>query len=126
MTYKLVCYYTFTHPDNRRRGAGNLMMEWATRKADELGLGIYVEASPMGSRLYTKHGFRITEVAELNPPRRSEEEENDPEWKSWRELTKGLRCAILKRPIRGDWSGQEENGIPPRGDLTRNGWEKTS
>jgi hypothetical protein len=97
------------------------MMEWATKKADELGLEIYIERSPLGSILYSKHGFHILEIAELNPPQ--EMDEDNDEWRSWRQLITGLRCAILKRPVNGRWSGEEENSVPKR-DLESDFWEK--
>ena len=100
------------------------MMEWATREADKLGLEIHIEGSPLGSSLYTKHDFRILQIAELNPPLGTQDEEKDNEWKSWRELTRGLRCALLMRPVRGDWSGHDEHDFTPKGDLTTNFWEK--
>ncbi|KAF2232341.1 hypothetical protein EV356DRAFT_534641 [Viridothelium virens] len=73
----ILCYYTFTHPNYRRMGAGNLMMEWATHEADKLSLEIHIEGSPLGSSLYTRHGLRILEIAELNPPPGTQEEEID-------------------------------------------------
>ena len=99
-------------------------MEWATKKADDLGLEIYIEGSPLGCALYTQHGFRILEIAELSPPRGTEEEEANEEWKRWRGMTAELRCAVLKRPIAGDWQGHEKEVVTPRGDLTSNFWEK--
>ncbi|KAI9709700.1 MAG: hypothetical protein M1820_003102 [Bogoriella megaspora] len=108
----------------RRQGAGDLMMEWAIREADRLGLEIHIEGSPLGSSLYTKHGLRVLQIAELNPPLGTQEEEADEEWRSWRELTNGLRCALLMRPVRGDWEGHDGPEFTPKGDLTTNFWEK--
>lgn len=47
----------FTDPAYRGRGAGSLMMGWGVRKADEMGLDSFVEASEIGSHLYKKFGF---------------------------------------------------------------------
>lgn len=100
------------------------MMKWATREADKLGLEIHIEGSPLGSSLYTKHGLRILGIAELNPPLGTQDEETNEEWQSWRKLTGGLRCALLMRPVQGDWSSHDEPDFTPEGDLKTNFWEK--
>lgn len=41
-----------------------MMLEWGTKKADEMGLESFVEASYLGSLLNQKFGF-ITESKEL-------------------------------------------------------------
>lgn len=46
-----------THPDHQRRGAGSLLLQWAADKADELGMEVFIEASPLGRHLYSKFGF---------------------------------------------------------------------
>ena len=78
----------------------------------------------MGSALYTKHDFRILEVIELNPPFGTAEDEANSEWMQCRLLTRGLRCAILVRPVNGSWKGREAEGISPKGDITTNTWEE--
>lgn len=54
---KLVLNILFTHPDHRRKGAGDLAMEWGLKKADELGLEMWLDASPLGLPLYKRHGL---------------------------------------------------------------------
>lgn len=44
-----------------------MMMEWGTRKADELGLESWVEATPLGSMIYARHGFGFLYTIELHP-----------------------------------------------------------
>ncbi|PNS20578.1 hypothetical protein CAC42_305 [Sphaceloma murrayae] len=46
-----------THPDHQRKGAGKVMMRWGLRKADDLGVPAYLEASEAGRRLYEQSGF---------------------------------------------------------------------
>ncbi|KAG8624122.1 hypothetical protein KVT40_009098 [Elsinoe batatas] len=46
-----------THPDHQRKGVGKVMMRWGLRKADELGVPMYLEASEAGRRLYEQSGF---------------------------------------------------------------------
>jgi predicted N-acetyltransferase YhbS len=47
----------FTIPAYRRRGVGSMVMEWGVKKADELGIEGFLEASELGDHLYTKFGF---------------------------------------------------------------------
>ncbi|RMZ83647.1 hypothetical protein DV738_g920, partial [Chaetothyriales sp. CBS 135597] len=47
----------FTHPAYRRRGAGQMMLQWGCDLADHLFLPGWVEASEEGSALYSRFGF---------------------------------------------------------------------
>jgi GNAT superfamily N-acetyltransferase len=47
----------FTHPEHYRRGAGAMLIRWATQMADGLGLECYVESSIDGRNLYEREGF---------------------------------------------------------------------
>ncbi|OTB01477.1 hypothetical protein M426DRAFT_266209 [Hypoxylon sp. CI-4A] len=58
--------YCFVHSAHRRRGAASLMLEWGTRKADELGLEAFVESTEMGRKAYEKHGFRTFHEFDLD------------------------------------------------------------
>jgi GNAT superfamily N-acetyltransferase len=49
-------------PAFQGRGAGGLLVEWGTKKADELGLPAYLESSPKGHRVYERYGFKDLEV----------------------------------------------------------------
>ncbi|USP79035.1 glycoside hydrolase family 92 protein [Curvularia clavata] len=51
-----------TDPEFQGRGAGSLLLDWGKKKADELGLPIYLESSTAGHRLYQKHGFEDVEI----------------------------------------------------------------
>ncbi|EME45098.1 hypothetical protein DOTSEDRAFT_70971 [Dothistroma septosporum NZE10] len=52
-----------TRPEHERRGVGAMSLAWGTKKADELGLPMYLEGSPKGVGLYKKWGFEV--VAKL-------------------------------------------------------------
>ena len=52
----------FTHPDQRCRGAGNLIMDWGVKKADELGVESFIEATKIGKRLYENNGFVLVSI----------------------------------------------------------------
>lgn len=51
----------FCAPSYHRRGAGKQLVQWGTKKADELGLTAFVEASLTGRRLYESCGFVVME-----------------------------------------------------------------
>ena len=91
----------FTHPQHRNRGAGSLLVERGIRKADELGLEAYVEASLMGKSVYEKHGFVMMDSADkkLDNPNRNPSEE-------WRRIVAAVQAgsaALMWRPIGGKY-----------------------
>jgi predicted N-acetyltransferase YhbS len=54
---------TSVHPDHQRRGVGSVLLEYGVRKADELGIECFVEATDEGMGLYKKFGFmNLTKV----------------------------------------------------------------
>ena len=91
----------FTHPEHRRQGAGNMLMEWGTKKADEMGLETWVDATPSGEELYKKHSFVIVRFKDLQP--RMENPSED--WKQMEKHVMPLRGTLMWRPV-GD---QHEN-----------------
>ncbi|KJZ73758.1 hypothetical protein HIM_06876 [Hirsutella minnesotensis 3608] len=46
-----------TDPAHQKRGAASQLIEWGTKKADDLGLACYLEASDVSRKLYERHGF---------------------------------------------------------------------
>lgn len=44
-------------PSHHRRGIGGTHLSWGDEQADKLGLPLYLESSPMGRKLYEKHGY---------------------------------------------------------------------
>ena len=55
-----------TKPAHHRKGAGSLLLNWATERADGAGLPIYLESSAMGRPLYEKFGFETLQVIETD------------------------------------------------------------
>ncbi|KAF7904747.1 hypothetical protein EAF00_002081 [Botryotinia globosa] len=53
----ILCKAVFTEPSFQRRGMGNALVEYGNKLADKKGLPIFMQASPFGFPLYTKHGF---------------------------------------------------------------------
>jgi GNAT superfamily N-acetyltransferase len=56
----------FCTPVHNRRGAGKKLVEWGTKRADELGLKSFVEASFPGRRLYEGCRFEVKEAVSLD------------------------------------------------------------
>ncbi|KAI1113481.1 hypothetical protein F5Y14DRAFT_452016 [Nemania sp. NC0429] len=54
-----------TMPSHRRRGAASLMLEWATKFADQNGLICWTTASKEGLPLYQSFGFEIRGLVEM-------------------------------------------------------------
>lgn len=65
----------FVEPSYRRCGAGNLLVQWGTRKADEMGLESFVESTEDGKPLYEKHAFQYMNdfVLSASPPQQTDE-----------------------------------------------------
>ena len=113
----------YTVAEHRRRGANTLMIEWGTKKADELGLETWLEATPLGSMIYTKNGFRLDQMVELSPP--AELREDDDKWRHLEEVYKDYRLAIMRRPVNGVWNDDKQDAEAlPTHDLGRNVWLK--
>lgn len=77
----------FVHPEHRRRGAANMLLDWGTKKADELGIEAFVEATDNGKPTHERHGFTYMNTLYLDPTRRNPS-------KRWLEL-----CNWLQTPI---------------------------
>ncbi|KAF4624852.1 hypothetical protein G7Y89_g13316 [Cudoniella acicularis] len=71
----LLLNFCFVHTKHRRRGAGRLMMEWGLKKADELGLASFVEATDSGLKLYREYGFKVEGDIDLDATTENPSEE---------------------------------------------------
>ncbi|KAL8946892.1 MAG: hypothetical protein Q9222_006771 [Ikaeria aurantiellina] len=57
----------FVRPSYRRRGVGKMLVEWGTKKADDMGIESFVESTLSGKPLYESCGYVSTDAFELNP-----------------------------------------------------------
>ena len=57
----VLLYILATRPEHERRGVGAMSLNWGTKKADEMGLPVYLEGSPKGVALYKKWGFEVVD-----------------------------------------------------------------
>lgn len=87
----------FTHPDHRRQGAGDLAMNWGIKKADELGVEMWVDASSSGLPLYRKYGFIVVHETVLEP----KTEHPDDEWNGIKDDFGRVAVNNLWRPAYG-------------------------
>jgi hypothetical protein len=55
-----------TASQQRRRGAGSLLVRWGLEMSDTTGLPCYLQASGQGRRLYIHCGFRDINTVEFN------------------------------------------------------------
>jgi hypothetical protein len=77
-------YWGFTHPDYRQTGIVDLIFTEATRRADELGLEMWLESIlPMGVPIYMRHGFIPFRAHKIQPTTQNPDEE-------WKEIDKRL------------------------------------
>jgi GNAT superfamily N-acetyltransferase len=58
----LYCLGISVDPEYQRRGIGSKFIQWATKKADEDGVKVWVHASEAGWRAFAKNGFEIVET----------------------------------------------------------------
>lgn len=85
-------------------------MEWGVQKAEELGLEMWLEASPYGKRLYEQQGFTSVMVTDLSPP----QEPPNQEWAEIKGELGEMIEVVMWRPREGPY--QEGKSVKP--------WEK--
>ncbi|KAF1850857.1 acyl-CoA N-acyltransferase [Cucurbitaria berberidis CBS 394.84] len=62
----LYLHMLHTDPEFQGRGAGGMLVDWGSKKADELGLPVYLESSIKGHRFYQKHGFEDVDIFKVD------------------------------------------------------------
>lgn len=77
----------FESRDYRRQGAADLMMDWGIKKANEMGVEMWLDATIYGIQLYKNYGF--VKNHEPNAEWKRLEEELTPMtmWPMWRPAT---------------------------------------
>ncbi|KAL8799331.1 MAG: hypothetical protein Q9182_005975 [Xanthomendoza sp. 2 TL-2023] len=82
----------FNVADGRR----SLLVDWGVKKADELGLEIFIEAAEPGVPLYLSHGFRAMDEFWVDP------KVIDPsaEWKQLKEKIPPTQWVFMWKPQR--------------------------
>ena len=93
----------FVHPEHRRRGAASLLVGWGTKKADELGIEAFVEATDDGKPCYEALGFIYMNTFYLESARRNPS-------RKWMELERDLRTPIHSYLMWRPKGGKYEEG----------------
>ena len=98
LIFLLELHIMFTHPNHRRKGAANMLMQWGTDLADRLGLESWVSARPLAKPLYLRYGFEVIEEALLVP-----DVEKNEKTDGWRKLEEryGIVMSDMRRRARG-------------------------
>ena len=68
-TSLLVLNICYTDPEYRRHGIGRLLMDWGVKRADQLDLIAYVDASDMGKPLYKTYNFKEVDKHHFSAPK---------------------------------------------------------
>ncbi|KAF3020623.1 hypothetical protein E8E14_011680 [Neopestalotiopsis sp. 37M] len=95
----LYLFNVFVHPDYRRRGIGQQVMDWGVKKADEMGLDFFLDATAMGRPLYEKNGFIYVEENVTKPTMDSPDET----WKEMEKKVPPFTFWLMWRPVGGKY-----------------------
>ena len=93
----------FVHPEHRRQGVASLMMDWGKKKADEMGVEMWLDATVHGVPLYKAHGFVVVNENDIRPT------SEDP-GQEWQEIEKRLVPMVMWqmcRPAGRDYKAGE-------------------
>ncbi|KAH8682703.1 hypothetical protein BX600DRAFT_522179 [Xylariales sp. PMI_506] len=88
-----------THPEYRRQGAATMLMKWGMERAERNDVALSLFASPMGSLVYTKLGFKKLAVVHVQVA--DEEEFKELPAMVWTPTIGGQ----LEEKLRGDIQG---------------------
>ncbi|KAF5676112.1 GNAT family acetyltransferase acetyltransferase [Fusarium heterosporum] len=97
----------FTHPEYRRQGVANEIMNWSKKKADEMGVELWLDATEQGMPVYEKHGFTVVNVNTLRPMKENPGEE----WNKVKEELGTMTFRQMWRPAGSDY--QEGKTVKP-------------
>ncbi|EED18764.1 conserved hypothetical protein [Talaromyces stipitatus ATCC 10500] len=92
----------FTLPEYQRKGIGRAIMKWGLRKADQLGLESWLDASPFGYSLYHSVGFLT--YGSNNVSIKMHEDYNQgqqAEWEEYKKIMLPVEHAVMWRPVGG-------------------------
>ncbi|KAH9894585.1 acyl-CoA N-acyltransferase [Xylariomycetidae sp. FL2044] len=103
-------FILFTHPDYRRRGVAQRLLNWGMDKADEMGVEMFLDSTPVGKPLYEANKFQVVAETVIVP----HTEDPDDAWRKAEEKIGHPTWHLMWRPVRG----QFEPGVTVRP------WEK--
>ncbi|KAL8721558.1 MAG: hypothetical protein Q9181_007681, partial [Wetmoreana brouardii] len=62
----MLCKALFTDPAFQRQGMGDALVRYGNQLADRQGLQIFLQASPYGYPIYSKHGFKTVQHLDVD------------------------------------------------------------
>lgn len=88
-------FVLFTHPDYRRKGVGQQLLNWGVEKADELRLDIFLDSTSPGRPLYETNGFSYLQENHIRPRK----DNPDHQWQEVEKKVGAITFWPMKRPI---------------------------
>ncbi|KAI1412052.1 acyl-CoA N-acyltransferase [Hypoxylon sp. FL1857] len=92
-------FIIFTHPNYRRKGVAQQFMSWGMKKADEMGVEMFLDATPVGKPLYGANGFVSVKENIIIP----QIENPDQAWKEIAERIGPVPFDLMWRPAGGNY-----------------------
>ncbi|KAI5861912.1 hypothetical protein GGS23DRAFT_611052 [Durotheca rogersii] len=92
-------FIIFAHPDYRRRGVGQQLLDWGLREADAAGLEVFLDSTPYGRPLYEANGFVYIEE-NINVPAT---DAPDQAWTDVAEKVQPFTFWLMWRPAGGKY-----------------------
>lgn len=89
----------YTHPDYRRRGVADVMLNWGKQKADEMGVEMWLDATEQGVPVYLKHGFTVVHVNHI----RAKKQNPGELWKKTEHELGDMTFWTMWRPVGRDY-----------------------
>lgn len=102
MCILIVLLLGFTALEHRRKEVANLFTKWVLNRADEIGLEIWVDASPPGQPVYEKLRFipyKVDKVSPVMPPGYTAEQK--AEWEKMEKDILPIESITMWRPKGG-------------------------
>ncbi|KAK5631816.1 hypothetical protein RRF57_007530 [Xylaria bambusicola] len=94
-------FNVFAHPDYRRKGIGQQVMDWGMKKADDLGLELFLDATPLGKPLYKKNGLVCIEENVTGLERKHAGEGDNDKWNEMVVAIGSFSFCLMTLPIGG-------------------------
>lgn len=87
----------FTSPQHRRQGVADLLLRWGIKKADEMGVEMWLDATSQGVPVYERYGFHVVHHNVVQPKK-----DNPGEvWKKTEKEIGLIELWQMLRPIGG-------------------------
>ncbi|KAI1109205.1 hypothetical protein F5Y14DRAFT_458482 [Nemania sp. NC0429] len=90
-------FIIFTRPDYRHKGVAQQFMSWGVNKADQLGVEMFLDATPMGKPLYEANNFVLIKENIIAP----ETNTPDESWKKLKSQVGKVPFYLMWRPVNG-------------------------